>query len=129
MQEELRLPTDYIRLHKCYHSDMKVDYVVAAVHELHELPVNEQTAMANAFEKLQLYGDRLAYPHSSQVQGTTLRELRPRAGRSPWRALYQRVGDTTLVAAIIPEAQHDPRKFRRGVVNATDRIARYLEGT
>lgn len=108
---------------------MRIDYIVAAIQELHELPANEQSAMANAFEKLRLYGDHLAYPHSSRVQGTALRELRPRAGRSPWRALYQRVGDCMVVAAIAPEAEHNPRGFRRGVSDATVRIAQYREET
>lgn len=34
-----------------------------------------------------------------------LRELRPRGGRSPWRALYRQVGDEFVVAAIAPEAR------------------------
>jgi hypothetical protein len=45
---------------------MRIDYIVAAIQELHELPAHEQSAMANVFEKLRLYGDRLAYPHSSR---------------------------------------------------------------
>lgn len=47
----------------------------------------------------------LGFHHTSAVQGFAgLRELRPRAGRSPWRAMYQRVGDVFVIAAIGPEA-------------------------
>ncbi|MBA2277797.1 MAG: type II toxin-antitoxin system RelE/ParE family toxin [Chloroflexia bacterium] len=78
--------------------------------------------MYRAIEKLELLGDQLGYPHSSNVRGTSLRELRPRAGRSPWRAFYQRVGDRIVLAAIGPEALHDPRGFRRAIGTALARL-------
>ncbi len=44
--------------------------------------------------KLGAYGPLLGYPHTSAVRGAEgLRELRPRAGRSAWRALYRQVGE------------------------------------
>ena len=39
--------------------------------------------MLNAIAKLEAIGAELGYPHTSQVQGSTVRELRPRGGRSP----------------------------------------------
>lgn len=101
---------------------MDVEVVPEAREELKTLPPDEVRAMFNALEKLQAIGARLPYPHSSQVQGTQLRELRPRAGRSPWRALYQRVGHRLVVAAIAPEALHDSRGFKRAVNAAQQRI-------
>ena len=57
------------------------------------LPKDEQAALDHAVEKLAALGPRLPYPHQSAVQGQRgLRELRPRGGRSPWRALYERRG-------------------------------------
>jgi hypothetical protein len=63
-------------------------------------------------------------PHPSDVRGSTgLRELRPRAGRSLWRGLYQRVGpEVFVVAAIAPEAQADHRGFARAIAAATTRL-------
>lgn len=57
--------------------------------------------MQDALKKLEQYGDRLPFPHSSKVVGRDLRELRPRAGRSPWGAFYRRIGQTTA-GAIAP---------------------------
>ncbi|HWV22716.1 MAG TPA: type II toxin-antitoxin system RelE/ParE family toxin [Thermomicrobiales bacterium] len=99
----------------------------AAADELRALPVPERRAMLNALEKLQVIGPQLPYPHSSQVKTSALRELRPRAGRSPWRALYRQVGDQLIILAIVPEAQHDPRGFRRGLATAEERLADYEE--
>lgn len=91
--------------------------------EMDQLPVRERQAIRNAIEKLGQIGDGLGYPHSSQVQGSLLRELRPRAGRSPWRAFYQRQLDGTfIVAAIGPEAMHNRRGFDRTVILAERRL-------
>jgi hypothetical protein len=79
--------------------------------------------MGTAIAKLLSYGDQLPYPHSSRIQGgATVRELRPRAGRSAWRAFYRRIGAVMVIGAIDPEAQHDPRGFRRPVVDAESRL-------
>jgi hypothetical protein len=70
----------------------------------------------------------LDYPHTSAVQGALgLRELRPRAGRSPWRALYRQVGDHFVVAAVAPEAQQNPRGFRRACRAAERRLSKLRE--
>ncbi len=85
--------------------------------------------MINADAKLSAYGPRLGYPHTSAVRGARLlRELRPRAGRSPYRALYRRIGDTFVVAAVGPEAMTDPRGFDRAVRLALIRLETVEEG-
>ncbi len=58
--------------------------------ELGALPSRERKAVENALTKLHELRGSPGYPHSSQVQGTDLRELRPRRGHSPWRAFYKR---------------------------------------
>lgn len=74
----------------------------------------ERSALYNAVTKLQAIGPNLGYPHSSAVRDADrLLELRPRAGRSPIRALYRQVGDFMVIAAISPEAQHDPKGFKK----------------
>jgi hypothetical protein len=104
---------------------MDVEYVSEAEDELAQLPPREQAAMLNVVEKLQVFGTQLPPPHSSAVKATKLRELRPRSGRSPWRAFYRRVGDILLIGAIGPEAKHDPRGFTRATDVAEQRIRRF----
>jgi len=100
----------------------------AAGQERRELTGQERQAMANAVDKLCALGPALPFPHSSDVRGADrLRELRPRGGRSPWRALYRRVGEVFVVAAIAPEAQVDPRGFKRAVAAAEERLAQIEE--
>ena len=109
----------------CYKSDVKVELDPGAEDELRTLrrrSPSEFVAMQRAILKLGELGPELPYPHSSQVQGTRLRELRPRAGRSPWRAFYWRVGDVLRIGAIGPEAEHDPRGFRRALDRALERL-------
>jgi len=70
------------------------------------VPATERNALLHAVEKMVAFGPVLGFPHTSAVQGFPgLRELRPRGGRSPWRAMYQRVGEVFVIAAIGPEAQ------------------------
>ena len=89
-----------------------VAYLPEAEQERSALPKTERAALINADAKLGAYGPLLGYPHTSAVRGAEgLRELRPRAGRSAWRALYRQVGEVLVVAAIGPEAQSDPRGF------------------
>lgn len=104
---------------------MEVVFLPAAEDEFDRLPVKERIAILNAIEKLETLGDRLPYPHSSAVKATKLRELRPRSGRSAWRAFYRRVEDVMIVAAIGPEAQSNPNGFNRGVALAEQRIAEF----
>jgi hypothetical protein len=86
------------------------------------LPPGEAVAVQHAIEKLEVVGDLLRFPHQSKVQGADLRELRPRGGRSPWRALYRRVGDLLVVAAIAPEALVDRQGFQRAIQTAERRL-------
>ena len=106
---------------------MHVEYSPDALIELKRLPHREQTAIVSAVEKLEQFGDQLSAPHCSAVKGQrkTLRELRPRAGRSPWRVFYRRVGDVMVIGAIGPEAMVNPAGFRRSVTDALERIASF----
>jgi hypothetical protein len=92
--------------------------------ELAKLSPRERAAVDNAMAKLRAIGPSLGYPHSSRVQGVDydVRELRPRQGRSPWRAFYARVGEALVVAAVGPEANQDRRGFDRTVKAAIDRL-------
>lgn len=102
----------------------KIEILPEALSELDALPGLERKALDNALLKLHDLGEILGYPHSSQVQGTTLRELRPRRGNSPWRAFYRQLADGTIVvAAIGPEAMHNRRRFDRAVDTALARLA------
>lgn len=101
---------------------MDVELSPDAANELRALPAAERRAVVNALEKLRSAGTQLGHPHSSQVRGTNLRELRPRAGRSPWRAIYRQFGNTLIILAIAPEAHHDSRGFDRGITAAQQRF-------
>ena len=91
--------------------------------EFHSLPLAEREAMRNAIGKLEQAGETLAYPHSSGVRGAVnLRELRPRAGRSPWRGLYRRIRAEIVIGAFGPEARVDPPGFARAVRAAVERL-------
>lgn len=94
-----------------------------AENELDAVPIKERVAILHAVEKLGAVGPALPFPHQSSVKGAEgLRELRPRGGRSRWRALYGRVGDAFVIIAIAPEALVDPRGFRRAVAAALKRV-------
>jgi hypothetical protein len=94
-----------------------------AEEELDGLSRGEGIAMLNAIEKLKALGPNLPYPHSSHVKiARSLRELRPRGGRSPHRGFYRRVGDVFVVAAIGPEAEADHLGFERAVGAAEERL-------
>ncbi|MGH9381536.1 MAG: type II toxin-antitoxin system RelE/ParE family toxin [Thermoanaerobaculia bacterium] len=74
------------------------------------LPKPERNALIHADEKLEAFGPQLGYPHTSSVRGfPALRELRPRAGPSPWRTLYLQLGQAFVVAAIAPDGESDRR--------------------
>ena len=91
--------------------------------ELDKLPIPERVAMLHAVDKLEALGPRLPYPHQSSIRGVQgLRELRPRGGRSRWRAFYQHQGDTFVIGAIGPEADVDPRGFDRAARDALIRL-------
>jgi hypothetical protein len=102
-----------------------------AQRELIQLPVPERRAVMTAVAKLEVFGDQLGAPHTSQVKGSRagIRELRPRSGRSPWRALYRRVGSARVILAVGPEAQHDRRGFDRTVRLAEERLREIEDDT
>ena len=110
-----------------YGDCVRIVYSPEAERELAALPPNEREAMRAALEKLEQYGDLLSAPHSSAVKGAgvTLRELRPRSGRSPWRGFYRRVGEIIAIGAFGPEAEVNPRGFKRSVRDAVARLAEF----
>ena len=101
-----------------------VDHHPAVGAELHALPTAERVAMDRAVDKLELLGAQLPFPHQSSVRGARgIRELRPRAGRSPWRGFYGQIGpDRFVLVAIGPEALVDPKGFSRAVEAAGARL-------
>jgi hypothetical protein len=106
-----------------------VVYLREAEVERAALPKVEVAAMIHADAKLRSLGPALGYPHTSAVRGELgLRELRPRGGHSPWRAFYRQSGTGFVIAAVGPEAQVDPRGFRRACQTAMRRLAQVEEG-
>ncbi|WP_433116471.1 type II toxin-antitoxin system RelE/ParE family toxin [Micromonospora sp. CA-246542] len=98
-------------------------YHPEAMVERDALPAAERAAIDHAVEKLESLGPNLGYPHSSNVpSAVNLRELRPRGGRSRWRAFYSGVGAAFVIGAIGPEAGVHRRGFARAVVAAEERI-------
>ena len=89
----------------------------------------EFRAVLNARRMLYERGSALGYPHTSAVRGSKigLRELRPRAGRSRYRVLYRRYGDSLVLLALAREALTDPRDFARAIVAAETRAHDILE--
>ena len=74
----------------------------------------EAVAVGNAVANALQLGSALGHPHVSAVRGWPgLRELRPRAGHSPWRVLCRRHPDGLALLALAPEAVRDRRGFRR----------------
>lgn len=101
----------------------EIRYLKEATGERNGMPATERVALDHAADKLAAFGPQLPFPHQSMVrQGNGLRELRPRAGRRPWRAFYRRVADIFVIAAIGPEAEADRRGFARAVANAVTRL-------
>jgi hypothetical protein len=117
--------------HDCYSLlvAFTVDWDEGALAELRRLPAAERGAVMNAAAKLEAFGDQLGWPHTSRVKGSRagIRELRPRAGRSPWRVLYRRVAGAMVMLAVGPEAEHDRRGFDRAVHRAEERL-KEIEG-
>jgi hypothetical protein len=76
-----------------------VDLLPDAEEELEALPMTEEVALRTVMEKLEALGSRLPFPHQSAVRGASVRELRPRSGRSPWRAFTGAQGRRTSWSA------------------------------
>ncbi len=83
----------------------------------------EHSAILHAVLKLSELGELLKPPHMKPLKGSVaaaLRELRPRQGRSDWRAVYRRAGAFYVVlavdrhknfAALIERAQVRARRY------------------
>lgn len=108
---------------------MEVRFHHAARGEFHAIPAGERDALKVALARLEEFADELGAPHTSDVRtARNLRELRPRAGRSPWRAFYRRVGAVLYVGAFGSEARSNPRGFDRAVRLAEERLDRVEKG-
>lgn len=88
----------------------------------------ERVAIAHVIEKLQVSGPSLRSPHQSAVmgeEGSGLRELRPRRGRSRWRPMYRRMdGRLFAILAVGPEVEIDKAGYDRAVRIAKQRLGR-----
>lgn len=88
----------------------------------------ERVAIAHVIEKLEVDGPALQSPHQSAVrgeEGSGLRELRPRRGRSRWRPLYRRAEETLFaILAIGPEVEIDKAGYAKAVRMAKQRLKR-----
>ena len=91
--------------------------------ELAKVPARERVAIDSAIDKLRAVGPALGFPHTSAVRGArSLRELRPRQGRSLWRVFYRQIGQALVIGAVGPEARVDPQSFDRAVAAAEGRL-------
>jgi hypothetical protein len=88
----------------------------------------ERVAIAHVIEKLEVDGPALQSPHQSGVmgeEGSGLRELRPRRGRSRWRPLYRRTDERLFaILAISPEVEINKAGYAKAVRVAKQRLMR-----
>jgi hypothetical protein len=87
--------------------------------------VAERVAIAHVIEKLEVDGPALWSPHQSAVmgeEGSGLRELRPRRGRSRWRPIYRRMEERFL--AVGSEAEIDKAGYAKALRLAKQRLKR-----
>ena len=86
----------------------------------------ELAAIRNVVSKLKVLGIGLAFPHCSALQGPGCDgfwELRPRAGRSPWRPIFRRTEARLFVVyAVGPDAAVNKKRFRRSIIDARKRF-------
>jgi len=94
--------------------------------------VNDRVAIDHLIEKLKVDGVALRSPHQSAVmgeEGSGLRELRPRRGRSRWRPLYRQVGEELFaILAVAPEVEVDSAGYASGVRSGKRRLAQLQKG-
>lgn len=102
---------------------LRVLFHPEAAAERAALEPRERVAVDHVLEKLRVIGLALGSPHSSSIRGAvSLRELRPRAGKSRTRVFYRRVDDAFVIAGIGPEAAVNPKRFRQAVAAAQARL-------
>jgi hypothetical protein len=80
-------------------------------------------SIVNAVLKLREMGERLEPPHMKLLQGAAasgLRELRPKQGRSDWRAIYRRAGSVYVILAVDRHTN-----FQSLIARAAARARRY----
>src|SRR5580700_6508418 len=83
----------------------------------------EHRALLNAVRKLGELGEQLGPPHMKPLKGdraAALHELRPRQGRSDWRAIYRRAGAFYVILAL---GRH--KEFAALIERAQVRAERY----
>jgi Phage derived protein Gp49-like (DUF891) len=81
----------------------------------------DHRSILNAVLKLRELGERLEPPHSKTLQGAAgLRELRPKQGRSDWRAVYCRSGSIYVIVAV---DRH--KNFEAMIARSRMRASRY----
>jgi hypothetical protein len=102
-----------------------VIYDVDAVSELVTAVKSKDAnrSIVNAVLKLCEMGERLTPPHMKPLQGVAasgLRELRPKQGRSDWRAIYCRAGSVYVILAVDRHAN-----FESLIARAAERARRY----
>ncbi len=92
-----------------------VDLLPDAEEELEALPMTEEVALRTVMEKLEALGSRLPFPHQSAVRGASVRELRPRSGRSPWRGVLPAHGGGGLLGRLDrPRGLRQPEGLQAG---------------
>src|SRR5438874_10405089 len=96
--------------------------------ELQKLPRAEHAAMLNALVMLQAIGASLEYPHTSNVRGTNLRELRPRAGGHHEGLLSSR-GKRAPGGGNQARSKGQPTAIQRGCPARTSTAGVRLKGT
>jgi hypothetical protein len=102
-----------------------VIYDVDAVNELVTAAKSKDAnrSIFNVVLKLREMGERLAPPHMKPLHGAAaggLRELRPKQGRSDWRAIYRRAGSAYVILAVDRHAN-----FQSLIARAAARAGRY----
>jgi phage-related protein len=100
----------------------------AAREEIDAIPDHELGAVMQSLALLSAYAQderELGFPRSSAV-APHLRELRPSAGHSPWRAFYGRINDTIWVVGIGNKRRR--RAFQQAIERATQRLRALKEG-
>ncbi len=115
------MPSDAPRPRIVRHPELVAEFAALSIRE-----PREARAVDHAQVALDALGRDPGYPLTSAVRGTRLqgmRELRPRGGRCRHRVLFVARGDVILLLAVAPEAQRDPRGFRRAVRIAEQRSA------